>query len=226
MRKLWQCALATVALGLVVRPAAAQTQENDRWYWGGQVGVIMYQTVDAAAGTIRGRTTALTFGGHWLITKHRVGLYMAYDHTSFKSGTTSAFTNPASLTGFTDVSFRNMQRIQASVFAMPTPGPLQPYLGLGLAIQNVTDAVSTVAPTSVTEAGFITANLPDASAKAFAVITGGFQWQMGRIAWFGQYQYQPGAGDFLLRNAQHTFLGGLRYALSAAHEDVGTDNNR
>lgn len=141
----------------------------------------------------------------------------------FDDGTTSAFVNPLSATRFTDVTFTTMQRVQASLLAIPSRGALQLYGGLGFALHNISNAVTTAPPATAGEAGFIAEVLPDVSSKAFAVVTAGFQWRMGRLALFGNYQYMPAGEDFLLRNAQHGVLGGLRYAVSSAHELVGTE---
>ncbi len=64
--------------------------------------------------------------------------------------------------------------------------------------------------------------IDDASTKAFAVFSAGAQWRNGRWAFFGQYQYTPPAGDFLITQETHTVMGGIRFALTSAREDVST----
>ncbi len=49
----------------------------------------------------------------------------------------------------------------------------------------------------------------------------GVQFRVGRLAAFGQYQIQtaPRAGD-LLRGTGQSIMGGLRFSLGSAREDV------
>lgn len=227
MRNLRHVTLITLAVALGAPAAHAQQPEEpmqDAWYWGGQAGVLLYQSIDPASGTVRGTTTSLTFGGHWLITRRKVGLYMAFDQVSFDNGTTSGFINPFAATGFSQATFTSMQRIQASLFALPmAQSPIQPYAGLGFALHNVTDATPVLGGTPTqSELNFANENLPELASKAFAVLTGGLEIRLGRLSAFGTYQYMPAGDRFLLVNAQHAFTTGLRYALSASIEEIGT----
>jgi hypothetical protein len=227
MRNLRHVALTTLALALLAPPVLAQQPQppmQDAWYWGGQAGVLVYQSIDPTSGTVRASTATLTFGGHWLITRRKVGLYMAFDQVSFDNGTTSAIFNPFAATGVSQVTFTSMQRIQASLFALPMPtAPIQPYGGLGFALHNVTNAAAVLGGTATqSEFNYANENLPELASKAFAVMTAGLAIRTGRMSWFGTYQYMPAGDNFLLVNAQHSFTGGLRYALSASIEEIGT----
>lgn len=224
MRNANRVALAMIALVVTAPSVWAQQEQQlqDQWYWGGEAGILLFQTVDPNTGTIRASTEALTYGGHWLITKRRIGLHVGFDIVDFDPGTNSAV--QVSPTTAADVTFSNMQRIQGGLLAMPLRGALQPYAGIGFAIQNITDAVATLPGTATqNEINVVREALPEVSSKAFAVLTGGFELRTGRLSWFGTYQYMPAGQDFLLINAQHAFLGGLRFALSAASEEIGTE---
>ena len=55
----------------------------------------------------------------------------------------------------------------------------------------------------------------------FMSLLAGVQFRVGRMAAFGQYQIQtaPQAG-MLLRGTGHSLMGGLRFSLGSAKEDI------
>jgi hypothetical protein len=222
MRTLSQVFVAASALVIVTTPALGQRDAwQDKWYWGGQAGAFLYQTFDASGATAR-RTSALDVGGHWMITKRRAALYVAYDQIIFPNGTTSIVPNNASTSGLTQVSFTSGRRIQGSLYAIPSDRKIQVYAGFGFAIQHVSNAVPTAAFASAQEQAVAEAQIETWSTKAFAVLSGGVQWRLGRWALYGTYQYQPAGEQFLLATEQHLFSGGLRFALTSAKEVIST----
>lgn len=222
MRMLFGVLAATSALCVTASPARAQGADwESKWYWGAQGGSYVYQTRNAGGGA-DARSWAYDVGGHWLISKRRVGLYVAFDQLLFERDTLSAVPNSASTTGATEVRFTKGQRIQTSLYALPGPGAIQPYGGVGFAIHNITDAIPAEAFTSTQEQEIALLQIDSYSTKAFLVLTGGLQVRFGRLALFGTYQYMPAGQQFLIADEQHAFTGGLRYAFTRAQEEVGT----
>ena len=118
------------------------------------------------------------------------------------------------------VNFGSGQRMQATVYAVPTDGKLQVFLGGGFAIHRITDAQLNPPFTS----GLYVAALDRAATKAFLVLSGGAQTRfLNRWAFFGQYQFMPAADDFIIRSQQHVVNVGLRYQLTHSEEIVSTE---
>lgn len=217
MRKLTGVLVALAALLVVVSPVRAQDDDawSNRWIWGGQTGLFFFQT------PTQGWEGAFEFGGHWLITRDRVGLHLGFDQIIFANGTTSAVFNSASPSGFNVVQFDNAQRIQASLYALPMRGQFQILLGGGIAIHKISDAEPIDAQTFLELDNALSA-IAEFDTKAFPIISGGAQWSIGRWALFGNYQFMPGTDSFLITSDQHALTGGLRFSLTGASQDVGT----
>ena len=225
MRKLSGSMAALIVLvGTTPNTLAAQDDSWQRkWYWGVQSGITTY-------GSVGGTTlTAFTAGGHWLITGRRSALYIGLDAVRFGPGSGGGgvnvpMANPQSPTGFTNVTFRNGSRFQMILYAIPTDAKLQIYAGGGFLINQITGADPTNA-SALSSAELSSAlRLIDArDTKAYALFSGGLQWRLGRWGLYGEYKFLPSSEDFLLTNAQHTIVGGLRFALTHANESISTD---
>jgi hypothetical protein len=199
-------------------PASAQHDAwKNQWYWGAQLGTFIFSTPTVS------NEVALSIGGHWLITGDRVGLNIAIDQIMFGDGTTSAITDGGSVGGARSIGFTSGRRIQAELYAIPTSGVLQVFAGGGFAIHQVTDALALGTFVSPQEETILTQIVDEVSTKAFLVIAAGFQYRVGKWALFGKYQFMPEGRDFLLSGEQHAISGGLRFALTAASEDVTTE---
>ncbi len=218
MRKVSAIPLAVALLAVTAATSLAQERTwHDRWYWGAQGGVLLFDT------PTQSWDWATVVGGHWFITKRTVGLYIGFDQVIFKDATTSAVANGASPTGVTQVSFSNSQRIQAVLYALPSQGQLDLHLGGGFAIHHVTDAeVFNPGAATDQELEIAVRAIDEASSDAFLVLGGGFEWRLGRWSWYADYHYMPSSNEFLINSAQHSFLSGLRYALTSAQTAVGT----
>lgn len=211
--------------GVLTSPLAAQADAwQHKWFWGVQGGIITYQSP-----TSTGWETALTVGGHWLITGGRSALYFAYDQVLFDEPNrgvgASAILDNASPNGIRNVEFTSGRRVQAHVYVVPLDNWIQPYIGGGFSIHQVTDAIPVGADlTSLTLSQIegMLRTIDETSTKAYPVFTGGLQLRFSRLALFGHYQYMPQGRNFLLTSAQHVFAGGLRYALTSSREEVTT----
>lgn len=211
MRHLCRLMATSLALTVVAVPAFAQGGFEDKWYWGGQATTLFFKSRNAD-GSGTGIDVAAGAGGHWLITKQRVALYVAFDQLFFTGSETSAIIDNASTTGLSTAQFSRAQRIQASVYAFPLGGFFQPYGGLGVMIGRVTNLTAATA----------TAQADDAATRPALVVTGGVQWRLSGFAVFGSYQYSPGDTRAVFKGEQHVLSGGLRFALTGASEAVST----
>lgn len=208
MRRLAGILLGGMLVVTVATPAFGQaTAWQRKWYWGAQSGAFLYKDAN-------GTQSAFDVGGHWLITGKRSALFVAFDQLIFPANTSAQI---AAGTSNGTVTFKNGRRLQAMLYAIPTDASLQIYLGGGFAIEQITDGAP-AAGSALTQA-----QVDAVDSKAFAVLGGGFNLRFGRWALFAQYQYMPAASDFILTSEQHAITGGLRYALSSAHEEVTTE---
>ncbi len=198
--------LVALLLAAQTVPATAQDRSwQKKWYWGVQGGAYLFKAADA-------NQTGYSAGGHWFITAGRSALYLAFDQLFFDD-----VINVDISTG-QSVSFDSGQRIQATVYAVPTDGKLQVFLGGGFAIHRITNAAPVGTFTSLD-----LSDVESASTKAFLILSGGIQGRfLKRWALFGQYQFMPASNDFVIRSQQHSFNVGLRYALTHSEEIVST----
>ncbi|NIM48117.1 MAG: hypothetical protein GTN78_00790 [Gemmatimonadales bacterium] len=218
MRIVSRIPLTAALLALATTPALAQREAwQDRWYWGAQGGVYLFNPGSAW-------DQAWFAGGHWMITRSRAALYLAFDEIIFSDNTSTLVANGASPTGVSQVSFTRGQRVQAVIYAIPTDAALQIYLGGGFALHHLTDADTLNAgAASAAELAAAFQAIEEASSVAFLVFGGGFQWRFGRLAFFADYHYMPASDDFLIRSANHVFVGGLRFALTSSRTEIGTE---
>jgi hypothetical protein len=216
MRRLSGFLVAVVFLGLITTPAAAQDDGwQNMWYWGAQAGAHFYST------NIQSNEMAIEVGGHWLITAERVGLHMGLSQVFYGENTTAAIPD-GTITGQT-VTFETGRRLQAEIYAFPVTGPLQIYAGGGFLINYISNALPVGTFTTAQAEQSAIEAIDELSTKAFFTVSGGAQWRFGRWAVFGTYQFTPEGRDFLISSTQHTFTGGLRYALAAASQNVTTN---
>ena len=216
MRILSGLLVAVVLLGFVTTPTAGQDEDwQNKWYWGAQAGAYIFSTPTVSD------EVAIQVGGHWLITAERVALHLGLSQLIFDDNTTSAIPN-GTTTGQA-VSFSSGRQLQADLYAFPMKGPLQIYAGGGFLISYISDATPVGTFTSAAAEQNAIALIDEVNTKAFFTVTGGLQWRMGRWALFGSYQFTPSGRDFLISSTQHTILGGIRYALAAANQNVTTD---
>lgn len=213
--------VCTVGLALATLAGAGQAQEDawqHRWFWGAQAGIMRFKTCCA---TTRWQD-AITAGGHWLITSTHSALYAAFDQVIFKDATTAAIVDPSTPSQTRDVQFTSGRRIQALLFVFPTNGYIQPYLGGGFGIHQLTNATPVGTFNTLTEQENALRVVDEASTKAFPIFAGGFQLRFGRLALFGQGQYMPMGRDYLISSGQYVASAGLRYAVTSSREEVTT----
>lgn len=209
--------LLGVALTCVAQPLAAQNEPwVNKWFWGAQVGLHRFRTPEASASW----ETGITIGAHWLITGRRMGLQVSYDQILYDDAL-SIISDPTSGTGTRTVQFDNGRYIQAHLLAMPLKGAIQPLLGVGLTIHNITDASVQGTFATPEDQLFSQGLAQDAASRAFFNMLGGVQMMLGgRAAVYATWEFIPATDNFLLSDEQHTFSGGIRYSIGSRKEEV------
>lgn len=199
-------------------PASAQSDAwKQKWYWGGQGGIFMYQSRTDST-----RQFAITAGGHWLITGKRSALLIGFDQILFPDSSTSSIADNTTFSGVRLVDFTAGRRIQAVLYAIPSDSWLQIMLGGGFAIHQIVNAAPQGPFANLAEQTNAQNIVAQQDTRAFAVMSGGLQLRLGRWALFANYQYMPSARNFLLSSEQHAATAGIRFALTTSHEDVTT----
>ena len=217
--------LATAGIAGVAQAQSAQLKSAEvakvgenrfKWFFGVQGGALFF-------GTQRQTQSGIpAAGAHVSVVSRRGGLQLGFEE-GFGSEEPSAFVDATSGTGIRQVEFDRIRRYGFNLTGYPVRGSIEPYLGVGFGMIQVVDwrFDPNESFTSPTEAGLSTALGNQASASAFASFLAGLQFRVGRLAAFSQYQIStaPRAGD-LLRGTGHSLLGGLRFSLGSAREDV------
>lgn len=218
MRKLL---MALVLSGGLSAPLLAQGHAwRDKWYWGGQLGILQYKSPASPDWK-----QAVTVGGHWLITGSRSALYVAYDHVLFNIPSndpgTSAVLDPSAPSGVRQVEFNRGRRIQAHLYVIPSDAFVQPYFGGGFSVHQVIDAEPLGSFNTASELEGVFRTIDDRNTKAYPVFTGGLQIRLAPLALFGHYQFMPEGRGFLLSGTQHVLSVGARIAVTSSREGVG-----
>jgi hypothetical protein len=205
---------------LVPAIATAQQAVSDRsgfdnsWFWGIRGGMA---SIDAGAG----RVAAPSIGGEWFITRSKAALSFAIDHTFFDE--VSGVLDPSFAGGVRPVDIKDMRRYSMTILAIPVSyGGLRPYAGVGVSLNTIQNAEPAGTFADTTSLKFVFDQVDRQRSRVSAVFTGGFMYQVGRAALFGQASAMPTRDNFLLSGGSHTFLfeGGIRYNLATALDKV------
>lgn len=216
MRRLSGVLLAVVLLALAGAPASAQKDESwkHQWYWGAQGGYYLFQTPTRTTYYYKGYSV----GGNWLITADRVGLFASVDQITFEDGVTSAVSDGS---GTYTVGLGGSRVVGGELVAMPSVGQnLLVMAGIGVNIQHLYDAQATGSFASPAEEQLVAQLVEAAASKAFVQFSVGLQYNYERWGIYGMYRLMPQGQDFLITGEQHWVYGGVRFALTAASEDV------
>ena len=187
-----------------------------KWSFGVQGGALFFSTQRQ---TQSGMPVA---GAHISVVSRRGGLQLGVEE-GFGSAEPSAFVDPNSGNLVREGTFDHLRRYGFNLTGYPVRGTVEPYLGLGFGVLQVVDWKFNDSEVfaSGDEAALAAQSAKERSASAFASLLAGFQFRVGRMAAFGQYQISTGprAGD-LLRGTGHSIMAGLRFSLGSAREDI------
>ncbi len=193
---------------------AAGTSWLHQWFWGGQAGVMVFNTA------YDGFSAEPTFGGHWLITAKKTALYVGYEQSFFLSARHATILEPNGVVEPGNVAFKSLRRIMMGVLAFPVQKALQPYGGGGFAIVEILNPVTTCSGCTLSDAISVQNAAESYGTKAFFWWMGGIDVRQGRLSLYGHYILTSSAKTFLIDGVTHTFQGGLRYSFGTSREDI------
>jgi len=199
--------LAAIVFTSVCAAPAAWAQEaklfQDSWFWGAHGGTT-------SIGTPQSSKQAGTFGGEWMITRSNVGLYVAYDQSSFHL--MSQIADPSTGTGSRPVSISGMRSGSIAMMAFPGQfGSFRPYGALGMQINVIASATALVDSAGTSPSQQVISATDDARSRSAPFLMLGGQWQKQRVALFGQVSFAPSTDQFLLNQSMTMVSFGVRY---------------
>ena len=195
---------------------AASAQESryfdDGWFWGVKSGVATFSP------TLGSSETAATYGGEWLITRHKGGLYVSFDEANIS--TVSAVLDASTSDGFRPVSVDKLRRIGVAALVFPKRfGRFRPYAGLGLSMGLVGNAVPMVTGSGDDVNDAVFDRIEERRSQVGVLGMAGGQMQFDRLAVFGQLSAVQGQSNFLLGdNVLGFFEAGVRYNFASSRE--------
>ncbi len=216
--------LVTLALAPGVRAQSARSESSGvagvredrfKWFFGASAGALLFQTQAQTQSGIP------AVGAHLSVIARRAGLMLGVDE-AFGSDEPSRFIDPTSGDQQRSVTFDRIRRYGFNLTGYPVRGALEPYLGVGFGLLQVENAqLSGEVFSSPAAAAESAQAANDRSGSAFMSLLAGVQFRVGRMAAFGQYQISsaPAAGN-LIRGTGHSIMGGLRFSLGSAKEDI------
>lgn len=191
--------------------ATASAQQSryfdDSWFWGVKSGVATFSP------TLGGNETAATYGGEWLITRSRGGLYVSFDQANVSTVSAVPDVNVSTNGGFRPVTVDKLRRIGFAALAFPKRfGRFRPYAGLGLSVDVVGSASPQLSEKENGVDDAVAQRIDDNRSQAGVLGMAGVQMQFERLAIFGQASVVGAQSSFLLgNNALGFFEGGVRY---------------
>ncbi|MEP6905673.1 MAG: hypothetical protein ABI875_06285 [Gemmatimonadales bacterium] len=194
--------------------AAASAQQaryfDDSWFWGVKSGVATFSP------TLGGNETAATYGGEWLITRQKGGLYVSVDQANVS--TVSAVVDANTSDGLRPVTVNKLRRVGFAALAFPVRfGRVRPYAGLGLSLNMVGSASPQLSAKENSVDDAVSQRIDDHRSQAGVLGMAGLQVQFERLAIFGQASVVGASSSFLLGNSTLGFFeGGVRYNIGSS----------
>jgi hypothetical protein len=225
-------ALAVIAALIIVDATTASAQVvrgfKDSWFWGVKGGGMLYSSYSEGS-----PGPAPMAGADWLITRSKGGMYVSFDYSFFNTNVVvndsvhpdDACSPPTAVrTTCRVVDLNNMRRftLAGMLFPMQTKF-LQPYIGFGVALNHIGDAVANtedyIADFGVPYRNELQFQLVNATIQTYRTSTtpvfiGGTQMRLPMISVFGHFTASPAHTNFLLSNARPyrlTLEVGARY---------------
>lgn len=208
------------ALGLVLLlasslPAGAAAQSSAdafKWYFGGDAGVMVFETPTQTRGAIP------AFGAHALVMSRRVGLQVGFE-MGLGDQESTAYPDATVLGGARAVTFDRLNRISATIVAYPVRWNIEPYLGVGFDASWM-EGLSVSGPfAGLEDQQAAEEEARDRGSQGHGHFMAGAQIRAGSFVVFGQWQVATGQSGALLRGATHSLMGGARVSLGSARED-------
>lgn len=198
-----------------VGAAAQSSADAFTWYFGGDAGVLVFETPTQTSGGIP------AFGGHALIMSRRVGLQVGYE-TGWGDNESTAYPDATVLGGVRAVTFDRTNRIYGTIVAYPVRWNFEPYLGVGYGISWLSGLEVAGPFTSLEDQQAAEAEADSRGSQGFGHFLAGAQIRAGSFVLFGQWMVTTGTSGALLSGATHSLMGGARVSLGSAREDYDT----
>ena len=195
-------------------PAAEVRDDRFKWFFGVQGGALFFSTQKQTQSGVP------AVGAHLSVVSRRGGIQLGVEE-GFGSNEPTAFLDPQSGLQQRQVIFDRIRRYGFNLTGYPIRGHFEPYLGVGFGMLQVLNPEVQGAFTSPEQAALSELEAQDRTASGFVSLLGGVQFRVGRLAAFGQYQINTApAANHLLRGTGHSLMGGLRFSLGSAKEDI------
>jgi len=184
-----------------------------QWFWGGQGGVMVMNTDE-------GVSAEPVLGGHWLITRKRTAMYVAFEQVFSLNDRHATIVHPDGTVEPSNIAFKDIRRIMAGIVAYPVQKPVQPFGGAGFSIMEILHPAVTCTGCTASDQQILEQATFSAATKAFFWLMGGIEARQGRLTLYGHYILQSGASGYLISGVTHTIQGGLRYSFGSSREDI------
>ncbi len=235
---------ATAQTDSLNRPEVAKIRDDRfTWFIGAQGGVLLF-------GTQAQTQSGIPAGGlHLGVRARNAGVLLSVDE-GFGSNEPTGLQFPIlALVGDTalvqtlyqtSVQFDRIRRYSFTLTGYPRRGMTEPYLGVGFGVlQVVNPEITGTYPTEL-EAFTVQKIASEVASSAFLHFTIGLQFRVSGVSAFGQYMLATAPGQDncvlsdiqcsgvdgffpvtnLLRGTTHSIMGGVRFSLGKARQDI------
>jgi hypothetical protein len=202
--------LALIAL----LPSASAAQQGrlfrDSWFWGASAGAMSFSTATVS------NQQAPVVNLEWFITRTRGGLYLSAGR-SFFTANAGVKDNLGTLY---NVQIQDMTQFQADLIALPVAwGPVHLYAGGGFQMNIAHSAVVTDSILNPNTKTQVEQTLKDQQDAIRFNLLLGVHAQLKRIAIFGNAEWLPAMGNFVLgQKATWMLEGGIRLNFGPSDE--------
>lgn len=215
-------ALAVIAALITVHASVASAQVargfKDSWFWGVKGGGLLYSSYSEPSPAL-----APMVGADWLITRSKGGLYASFDYSFFNTSVVvndSVHPDDACGPGATirtscrDVFINNMRRFTLAGLLFPLQSKLlQPYIGFGVTLNHIADAVADEATyaqdfpdlgpyRNQLQFQLVNATIQTYRTSTTPVFMAGTQMRLPLLSVFTHVTASPAHTQFLLSNAR------------------------
>jgi hypothetical protein len=189
-------------------PRFVQPPSAFEWLVGAQVGLLKYRT------NVQPYHSDPIIGWQSVFRAKRAGVLVSYELAFFTSDARATLVEPIGTSNPGNVSFKNARRVMLGPLLFPFDKPIQPFLGAGVALQQVLQATVTCnSCVSKTDLSTMQTRADDAATRVLVWGMGGLEVQRRNLAFFAHYLITSGANKSLIEGPTYTFQSGVRYRI-------------